>query len=65
MTKSDGVLLDPPGTAASAQSLDRWRKMFDTNLFGLIAVTQAFLPLLSPPRPAPAVVTPDSHLQAD
>jgi NAD(P)-dependent dehydrogenase (short-subunit alcohol dehydrogenase family) len=39
--------------------------MFDTNLFGLIAVTQAFLPLLSPPRPAPAVVTPDSHLQAD
>ena len=30
----------------SEQSLDAWRKTFDTNLFGLIATTQAFLPLL-------------------
>jgi NAD(P)-dependent dehydrogenase (short-subunit alcohol dehydrogenase family) len=41
-----GVLLDPPGMATSAQSLDIWRKTFDTNVFGLIEVTKAFLPLL-------------------
>jgi len=31
---------------ASEQTLTAWRKTFDTNVFGLIAVTQAFLPLL-------------------
>jgi len=30
----------------SEQTLTTWRKTFDTNLFALIAVTQAFLPLL-------------------
>jgi NAD(P)-dependent dehydrogenase (short-subunit alcohol dehydrogenase family) len=30
----------------SGQSLATWRTTFDTNVFGLIAVTQAFLPLL-------------------
>jgi len=26
--------------------MESWRKTFDTNVFGLIAVTQAFMPLL-------------------
>ncbi len=30
----------------SEQSLDTWRETFDTNVFGLIATTNAFLPLL-------------------
>lgn len=41
-----GVLLDEPGKKPSEQTLETWRRSFDTNLFGLIAVTQAFLPLL-------------------
>jgi len=46
-----GVLLDDPARTVSEQSLDVWRRTFQTNLFGVIAVTQAFLPLL---RAAPA-----------
>ena len=41
-----GIGLDEGSKAVSAQTLDTWRKTFDTNLFGVIAVTQAFLPLL-------------------
>jgi NAD(P)-dependent dehydrogenase (short-subunit alcohol dehydrogenase family) len=41
-----GVLLDDPAKKVSEQSLETWRTTFDTNLFGLIATTQAFLPLL-------------------
>jgi NAD(P)-dependent dehydrogenase (short-subunit alcohol dehydrogenase family) len=41
-----GVLLDDLTRKPSEQSLDVWRKTYDTNVFGLIAVTQAFLPLL-------------------
>jgi NAD(P)-dependent dehydrogenase (short-subunit alcohol dehydrogenase family) len=39
------------GKGASQQSMEAWRKTFDTNVFGLIAVTQAFMPLL---RKSPA-----------
>jgi NAD(P)-dependent dehydrogenase (short-subunit alcohol dehydrogenase family) len=46
-----GVLLDDPAKTVSAQSLDVWQRTFQTNVFGVIAVTQAFLPLL---RAAPA-----------
>jgi len=46
-----GVMLDDRTLSASAQTLDTWRATFDTNVFGLIAVTQAFLPLL---KKAPA-----------
>jgi NAD(P)-dependent dehydrogenase (short-subunit alcohol dehydrogenase family) len=46
-----GVLLDDTAKPPSAQSLDIWQRTFQTNVFGLIAVTQAFLPLL---RRAPA-----------
>jgi len=41
-----GVMLDDQKKKPSEQSLEVWRKTFDTNLFGLIATTQAFLPLL-------------------
>jgi NAD(P)-dependent dehydrogenase (short-subunit alcohol dehydrogenase family) len=41
-----GVMLDDPSKPASQQSLALWRSTFDTNLFGVVAVTQAFLPLL-------------------
>lgn len=41
-----GVMHDDPAKKVSEQSLDTWRSTFDTNLFGVIAVTQAFLPLL-------------------
>jgi len=33
-------------SSPSAQPLSVWRETFETNLFGMIAVTQAFLPLL-------------------
>ena len=41
-----GVMHDAQGRKVSEQSLDVWRSTFDTNVFGVIAVTQAFLPLL-------------------
>lgn len=41
-----GVMVDDNKKKPSEQSLETWRKTFDTNLFGLIAVTQAYLPLL-------------------
>jgi NAD(P)-dependent dehydrogenase (short-subunit alcohol dehydrogenase family) len=41
-----GISLDDGSKKVSEQPLDTWRKTFETNLFGLIGVTQAFLPLL-------------------
>jgi NAD(P)-dependent dehydrogenase (short-subunit alcohol dehydrogenase family) len=41
-----GVLVDDYGKKVSEQSLETWRTTFQTNLFGLIETTQAFLPLL-------------------
>lgn len=41
-----GVLVDDYGKKVSEQSLDTWRTTFETNVFGLVATTQAFLPLL-------------------
>jgi NAD(P)-dependent dehydrogenase (short-subunit alcohol dehydrogenase family) len=41
-----GIFRDDFDRAPSAQTLQAWRETFDTNLFGLIATTQAFLPLL-------------------
>ncbi|MFC4819830.1 SDR family oxidoreductase [Dokdonella ginsengisoli] len=46
LVNNAGILLDDLARAPSAQSLDVWRKTFDTNLFAVVAVTQAFLPLL-------------------
>jgi len=41
-----GINVDEASKKVSEQTLTTWRKTFDTNLFALIAVTQAFLPLL-------------------
>src|SRR5580692_7395260 len=41
-----GVGIQDGTQKVSQQKLDTWRKTFDTNVFGLIAVTQAFMPLL-------------------
>ena len=46
LVNNAGVTFDALDLPPSAQSLDTWRKTFDTNVFGLVAVTQAFLPLL-------------------
>jgi len=41
-----GIAFQNGSKNVSEETLDVWRKTFDTNLFALIAVTQAFLPLL-------------------
>ena len=46
-----GVMKDVFDKTPSAQSLQIWRDTFETNVFGLVAVTNAFLPLI---RKAPA-----------
>lgn len=46
LVNNAGVSLENGSTKTSKVSLDIWRKTFDTNFFGVIAVTQAFLPLL-------------------
>lgn len=46
LVNNAGVMIDDEGKKVSGQSLEIWRKTFETNVFGLIAVTQAFLPLL-------------------
>ena len=46
LVNNAGILVDDPTLKVSQQTLATWRQTFDTNVFGLIAVTQAFLPLL-------------------
>ena len=46
LVNNAGVLIDDLSKGVSGQGMDTWRATFDTNLFGLIEVTQAFLPLL-------------------
>lgn len=46
LVNNAGVLLDDPARKPSEQTLEVWRRTFDTNLFGLIEVTRTFLPLL-------------------
>lgn len=41
-----GVAPEPWGQPATQTSLGQWRAVFETNLFAVVAVTQAFLPLL-------------------
>lgn len=47
LVNNAGVLLDAMDRKPSGQSLEVWRKTFDTNVFALVEVTQAFLPLLT------------------
>ena len=46
LVNNAGVLADDMQKKPSEQSLDIWHTTFDTNVFGLVAVTQVFLPLL-------------------
>jgi NAD(P)-dependent dehydrogenase (short-subunit alcohol dehydrogenase family) len=46
LVNNAGVMLDDQKKKPSEQSLDVWRATFETNLFGLVATTQALLPLL-------------------
>ncbi len=46
LVNNAGIVLDDFQKKPSEQTLETWRATFDTNLFGLIAVTQALLPLL-------------------
>ena len=46
LVNNAGILVDAPSLKVSGQPMAAWRKTFDTNVFGLIAVTRAFLPLL-------------------
>ena len=46
LVNNAGVLLDDLARKPSAQPLEVWRDTFETNVFGLVAVTRAFLPLL-------------------
>jgi len=46
LVNNAGILLDDPAKKPSEQTLETWRATFDTNLFAVVAVTQAFLPLL-------------------
>jgi NAD(P)-dependent dehydrogenase (short-subunit alcohol dehydrogenase family) len=46
LVNNAGIMIDDKEKKVSEQSLDVWRQTFETNLFGLIAMTEAFLPLL-------------------
>ncbi|MET7670330.1 SDR family oxidoreductase [Micromonospora luteifusca] len=46
LVNNAGIRVEEYGRNPSEQPLDQWRETFDTNLFGVVAVTTAFLPLL-------------------
>ena len=46
LVNNAGVFIDDFEKTPSQQALSMWRSTFDTNLFGVVATTQAFLPLL-------------------
>jgi NAD(P)-dependent dehydrogenase (short-subunit alcohol dehydrogenase family) len=51
LVNNAAIRIEQYGKKPSEQPLDQWRHTFDTNLFGVVQVTQEFLPLL---RRAPA-----------
>lgn len=46
LVNNAGIMKDAFDKPPSEQDLTIWRETFDTNLFGVVAVTKAFLPLL-------------------
>ena len=46
LVNNAGVMLDDREKKPSEQPLGIWRRTFETNVFGLVATTQALLPLL-------------------
>jgi NAD(P)-dependent dehydrogenase (short-subunit alcohol dehydrogenase family) len=61
LVNNAGVLRDDAQRKPSEQSLTAWRETFDTNVFGVVATTQAFLPLLKQ-APAARIVNVSSIL---
>jgi len=61
LVNNAGILVDAPDKAPSKQTLETWRKTFDTNVFAVVEVTQAFLPLLKA-APAARIVNVSSQL---
>jgi len=61
LVNNAGIIVDDLAKAPSEQSLDAWRETFETNLFAVVAVTQAFLPLLKA-APAARIVNVSSIL---
>lgn len=46
LVNNAAIRIEEYGKSPSEQPLHKWRKTFDTNLFGMVEVTQAFLPLI-------------------
>ena len=46
LVNNAGILRDEPGKKVSEQTQQAWRDTFDTNVFGVVATTNALLPLL-------------------
>jgi len=46
LVNNAGIMKHEKGEKVSEQTMSAWRETFDTNFFGLIETTQAFLPLL-------------------
>ena len=46
LVNNAGVMLHDEDKSAGSQPLEVWRKTFETNVFGLVATTSAFIPLL-------------------
>src|SRR6187402_437082 len=61
LVNNAGIIVDDMAKAPSEQTLKAWRETFDTNLFAVVEVTQAFLPLLKA-APAARVVNVSSQL---
>jgi NAD(P)-dependent dehydrogenase (short-subunit alcohol dehydrogenase family) len=61
LVNNAGVFRDDMQRKPSEQDLDVWRETFDTNVFGVVATTQAFLPLLKV-APAARIVNVSSLL---
>lgn len=51
LVNNAGIRIEQYGKQPSEQPLQQWRETFDTNLFGVVAVTKVFLPLI---RKSPA-----------
>lgn len=47
LVNNAGIMIDDYSKPVSGQTLETFRKTYETNFFGLIATTQAFFPLLT------------------
>jgi NAD(P)-dependent dehydrogenase (short-subunit alcohol dehydrogenase family) len=61
LVNNAGILVDAADKAPSQQSLATWRTTFDTNVFAVVELTQALLPLLKA-APAARIVNVSSQL---